>query len=225
VLAALVLAAGGLFAGIVELSTQKPDRSLVEIQGIDDAQRIFGGVRQAGDRLGDPDAPVTIQVFNDLQCSSCRDQFLSTIPPLVDQPVRSGDLQLKYRHYSVSSTPEELGFFGAEAAADQDYGWQYTYLFFRNQDEAERRGVDDDFLRSVAGAIPELDVPQWQDYLDSEGGPDGRIGDVLGRYETLGADLGIRARPADIVTGPGGTQTLQDAPTLDQITAAIAAVR
>jgi protein-disulfide isomerase len=224
VLALLVLAAFVLVYGIVELSTQKPDRGQVRINGIDDAQQIFGGVRADGDRLGSPDAPVSIEWFDDLQCSSCREQFLSTIPTLVNDQVRPGDLQLEYRHYSFSPSTEELGFFGAEAAADQDYAWPYIYLFFRNQDEAKRFGVDEDFLTAVAGSIPELDVPQWRDYLDQEGGPDGKIHNRLAGYENLASGLGIRAEPAAIVTGPGGTQTLQDSPTLAQIEGAIDAV-
>jgi protein-disulfide isomerase len=225
VLALLTLSLSGLIAGIVELSTQKPDRSLVHITGIDDAQEIFGGVRQDGDRLGSPDAPVSIEWFDDLQCSNCRAQFLSTIPTLVESYVRTGDLQIEYRHYSFSPATEELGFFGAEAAADQDYSWPYVYLFFRNQDEAERVGIDEDFLTSVAGAIPELDVPEFRDYLDSEGGAGGRIRERLAGYEKLGSELGIRAQPAAIVSGPNGTRTLQDSPALSQITAAIDALR
>ena len=225
VLTLLALAATALIVGIVELSTQKPDRNQVRLDGIGDAQEIFGGVQQDGDRLGSPDAPVSIQFFDDLQCSSCRDQFLSTIPTLVESYVRPGDLQMEYRHYSFSPSTEELGFFGAEAAADQDYAWPYIYLFFRNQDEAKRVGVSEDFLTAIAGAIPELDVPQWRDYLNSEGGAGGQIQDRLARYEKLGADLSIRAQPAAIVNGPNGTRTLQDSPTLSQITNAIGAVR
>jgi protein-disulfide isomerase len=225
VLALLTLSLSGLIAGIVEISTQKPDRSLVHITGIEDAQEIFGGVRQDGDRLGSPDAPVSIEWFDDLQCSNCRAQFLSTIPTLVESYVRPGDLQVEYRHYSFSPATEELGFFGAEAAADQDYSWPYVYLFFRNQDEAERVGIDEDFLTSVAGAIPELDVPEFRDYLDTEGGAGGRIRERLAGYEKLGSELGIRAQPAAIVSGPDGTRTLQDSPALSQITAAIDALR
>jgi protein-disulfide isomerase len=225
VLTLLALAATALIVGIVELSTQKPDRNQVRLDGIGDAQEIFGGVQQDGDRLGSPDAPVSIQFFDDLQCSSCRDQFLSTIPTLVESYVRPGDLQMEYRHYSFSPSTEELGFFGAEAAADQGYAWPYIYLFFRNQDEAKRIGVSEDFLIAIAGAIPELDVPQWRDYLNSEGSAGGQIQDRLARYEKLGADLSIRAQPAAIVNGPNGTRTLQDSPTLSQVTNAIGAVR
>jgi protein-disulfide isomerase len=224
VLGLLTLGFVGLIALIGHLATQKPDRNQVRVAGIDDAQRIFGGVRQDGDRIGSPDSPVSIQWFDDMQCSNCRRQFLAAIPPLIDNYVRPGDLKLEYRHYSFSPATEELGFFGAEAAADQDYAWPYVYLFFRNQDEAKRFGIDEDFLTAVAGAIPELDVPEWRDYLHRESEAGGQIRQRLAGYEKLATDLGIRAKPAAIVSGPNGTRTLQDGPTLSQITAAIQAV-
>ena len=224
VLVLLALFVAGLVAAIAEISTQRPDNSRIEIDGIGDAQRIFGGIRQDGDRLGPPDAPVAIQLFDDLQCSYCREQFEATVPALVEDLVRPGDARLEYRHYSFATNPEQLGFFGAEAAAEQGYGWQYTYLFFRSQQEATRRGLDEDFLRSVAGAIPELDLERWQDYLDSEGGPGGEIAKALAGYEELGRNLGIRAQPAMIVSGPGGARTLQDSPDLAEVMAAVDAV-
>jgi len=198
---------------------------VVHVEGIADAQRILGGIPQEGDRLGSSDAPVTIQVFNDLQCSNCRDDFLATIPALTERYARPGDVQLLYRHYSVSPSPQELGFYGAEAAAQQGYGWQYTYLFFRNQGEAERFGIDQDYLDSVAGGIEELNEPEWLEYLEGHGGSGGAISKQLESYDELGTELGIRTRQAAIVNGPGGTRTLQDGPSLAQIEAAIEAVQ
>ena len=128
------------------------------------------------------------------------------------------------RHYSVAENPLELGFFGAEAAAQQGYGWQYTYLFFRNQEEAQRFGVDNEFMASIAGSIGELDVPEWQEYLDKHGGSGGAIAKKLEADEELGTKLGIRTGMATIVNGPGGTRTLQDGPSLKRIERAIEAV-
>jgi protein-disulfide isomerase len=210
---------------IVNLATQKATRDVVRVSGISEAQEIFGGVPQEGDRLGSSDAPVTIQVFNDLQCSSCRSDFLGTIPGLVENYARPGDVKLLMRHYSVAENPIEFGFFGAEAAAQQGYGWQYTYLFFRNQEEAAKFGIDNDFMASLAGSIGELDVPEWQEYLDKNGGSDGAIAKRLESYDKLGTDLGIRTGQATIVAGPSGTQTLQDGPGLGQIEQAIQAVQ
>jgi protein-disulfide isomerase len=225
ILLVLALSAIALGYALVNIATQKAGRDVVRVAGIAEAQEIFGGVPQEGDRLGSSDAPVTIQVFNDLQCSSCREDFLGTIPGLVNGPVRAGDVKLLYRHYSVSESPQELGFYGAEAAAQQGYGWQYTYLFFRNQEEAKRFGIDQDFLDSVAGGIEELNEPEWLGYLEDHGGSAGAIGKQLESYDELGTKLGIRTRQAAIVSGPHGTRTLQDGPSLAQIEAAIEAVQ
>jgi hypothetical protein len=225
VLLALVVAVGALGYLIVAIATLKPGDPTVDVAGINDAQRLFGGVPQEGDRLGSSNAPVTIQVFNDLQCRSCREDFLGTIPALAEDYARPGEVQLLYRHYSNSENVEQLGFFGAEAAAEQNYGWQYTYLFFRNQEEAGHFGVDQEFLEAIAGGIEELDYPAWKLALENDGGSGGPISERLARYEELGRGLGIRVRQAAIVTGPEGTRTLQDGARLGEIERAIAEVR
>ncbi len=220
----LALAVGGLGYALVGIATKKAGREVVKLEGVEKAQSIFGGVEQEGDRLGSPGAPVSIQVFNDLQCESCRSNFLETIPPLVEEQVRPGKVQLLMRHYSIAENPLELGFFGAEAAAQQGYGWQYTYLFFYNQDEAKRFGIDNRFLESMAASIGELDVPEWRQYLDGQGGSGGAIAKQLEGDEEEGTRLGIRTEVAMVLNGPGGTRTLQDGPDLGEVEAAIAAV-
>jgi protein-disulfide isomerase len=224
VILALALALTAVGYAVVDIATKAPGRDVVRVDGIATAQELFGGVPQEGERLGSADAPVSIQVFADMQCSSCREDFLGTIPALANEYARPGDAKLLIRHYSVAQNPLELGFFGAEAAAEQGYGWQYTYLFFRNQDEAERFGIGEEFMASLAGSIAELNVPEWEEFLESEGGSDGSIAKRLEGYDQLGTDLGIRTRPAMIVNGPAGTRTLQDGPSLAQVERAIGEV-
>jgi protein-disulfide isomerase len=224
VILALALALAALGYSVVEISTREAGREVVRVDGIASAQRLFGGIPQEGDRLGSDDAPVAIQVFNDLQCGNCRADFLGTIPELVEGYVRPGEAKLLMRHYSAAPNALELGFFGAEAAAEQGYGWQYTYLFFVNQDEAERFGIDDRLMASLAGSIGELDVLEWQRYLDGQEESGGEVAARLEGYEALGTRLGIRAGQAMIASGPGGTRTLQDGPTLAQVERAIEAV-
>lgn len=225
VLAGLGLAVAVLGYAIVEISTKEAGREFVRIDGISAAQGTFGGVPQAGDRLGSADAPISIQLFNDLQCGSCADAFLDPVPALVEDRVRDGEVKLLMRHYSFARSPLELGFLAAEAAAAQGYGWQYAYLFFRNQDEAERFGIDDELLESLAASVGELDVGEWRDYFDREGGEGGAITTTLEGYEELGVELGIRAQPAAVVSGPRGTRVLQESPGLARVEGAIEAVR
>ncbi len=224
VLAALALALFALGYLVISISTQKPGSAVVHVAGIADAQRIFGGIPQEGDRLGSSDAPVTIQVFNDMQCSDCREDFLGTIPALAEDYARPGDVQLLYRHYSNAESPEELSFYGAEAAADQGYGWQYIYLFFRNQDEAERFGVKQEFLASIAGSVEELDLEEWDEYLEDDGQKGGPIEKQLESYDELGRDLEIRTGQGMVITGPKDTVTLQEGPSLAEVETAIAEV-
>ena len=220
----------GLFAlsyAIVNIATQEPDKGIVNVAGISDAQELFGGVPQEGDRLGSNDAPVTIQVFNDLQCASCRDDFLSTVPGLMEPYVRPGDVKLLYRHYSNAETAQELGFYGAEAAAEQGYGWQYAYLFFRSQEEAKRfrtAKLFEGFQRSIAGGVEELEIEEWNRAVEEAKVSDSAIQQRLEGYEELGRQLGIRYGQGMIVNGPNGTETLQEGPTLRQVEKAIAAV-
>ena len=118
---------------------------MVSVEGIGTAQEIFGGVPQEGDGSA-PQTPRSRSRSSPTSSAGAAGRIPGTIPELVENYARPGDVKLLLRHYSVAENPLELGFFGAEAAAEQGYGWQYTYLFFRNQDEAERFGVDDDFM-------------------------------------------------------------------------------
>jgi len=227
VAALLALGLFGLGYTIVKLSTQKAEKGIVHVAGIAEAQELFGGVPQEGDRLGSDDAPVTIQVFNDVQCSSCRDDFLNTIPGLMEKYVRSGDVKLLYRHYSNAETPQELGFYGAEAAADQGYGWQYIYLFFRTQEEANRFTSErafGDFSKSIAGGVEELDIEEWEEDIEDDGGSDGAIQQRLEASEELGRNLGIRVGQGMVVSGPDGSEILQEGPSLREVEKTIAAV-
>lgn len=227
VILVLGLALFGLGYAIVEIATKPPGRDIVRIEGISEAQETFGGVPQEGDRLGEEDAPVAIQVFADLQCGSCREEFVGRIPPLVEKYVRPGDVKLLLRHYSIAENPIEAGFYGAEAAAEQGYGWQYTYLFIRNLNVGENTPggrITENFQSSLAGSIGELDVPEWQEDLEAQSGSGGSIQKTLEGYDELGNRLGIRTQEAMVLTGPRGTRTLQDGPSLGQIEDAIAAV-
>ena len=217
VAAVLTIGLVALSAAIVNIATQKAGPSVIRLSGIDDAQEIFGGVPQAGERLGSSDAPVSVQVFNDVQCKGCDQQFLATVPSLVNDYVRSGDAVLDYRNYSFSERAIQEGFIADEAAGEQGYLWQFVYLLFRNQAQAERFGVTDNLLESIANSIGELDVPQWkQDFAAGWGrerhdhqAPRGP-GRDRSRAGASGRALGDRQRPWGHGDPPGLTHPESD---------------
>jgi protein-disulfide isomerase len=217
VLALIALVGLGVIAS---LSLDEGDTDPIEIEGSGEVQELLGGIRQLDARLGHPDAAVTVQVFNDLQCTDCVAFQLDTIDPLIRDEVRSGDVKLVYHHYSMTERATGLASFGAVAAAQQDDEWQFIELFFRNQDEAaEHGGATREFLDRVAAGILEFNVEQWQrDFEDAE------VQQTLDEDNILAAELKLPTEPAVVVSGPSGSRTLIETPTLDQIREAIEAV-
>ncbi len=217
--------------GIVNIATQKPNKNVVHIEGIGEAQQLFGGVPQEGARLGSENAPVTVQIFGDEQSSLCREGFLTTIPELTEKYARPGKAKFLYRHYSNSENDIEYGFYGTEAAAEQGYGWQYAFLFYVNQKEADRFGVTEaenkrsglreNFLDSVAGGVEELEAAEWQEAFDDGRELGSPMTTSLEAQQELGSKLGIRYGIAMVIEGPKGSETLQENPTLKEVETAI----
>jgi hypothetical protein len=223
----LLLAAGVVALGIsiIGMSTREASTEYRGVEGVSDTQRIFGGVRQLGDRLGREDAPVQIQVFTDVQSAGYADWFEDVIPSLTTTEVRSGEVLLLLRNRSLTRNPTELSFFGIEAAGEQDYAWNYAYLVVRNLELAKEVGLDDEFLADVAGSIDGLEPALWEVDYEAALEPDSEVTARLEEHDKLAISLGLRAAPATVVAGPSGTEVLQDAPALADVQRAIAEVR
>jgi protein-disulfide isomerase len=209
----------GVLGAIVSLSVGTGGPQSAAIGGVNDVQRIFGGIEQDGAFIGPNDATTTITVFNDLQCAPCADYEINTIDPLVEEYARPGDARLEFRHFSLAPNDTTLAAIGAEAAGKQARQWQYLDTFVRNIEATKTRAVDDTFLREVAEAVPELDVDEWQTDFDD---PDTR--ELVVQDAMLAEELKLPAEPAVVVTGPEGTQQLIESPSQDAIEAAITQV-
>jgi protein-disulfide isomerase len=217
----LALCVGLLGFAIVSLSVGSGDSEEIKITGAGEVQSLLGGIPQDGARLGDPSAPVTVQVFNDLQCDPCSDWNQQVIVPLIQGPVRSGDLQLVYHNFPMTRAGFFLGAYGAVAASKQDYEWQFAQLLFANQDEAKEHGADQEFLDNIARGVGvvNFNVEQWQrDMEDSD------IRETLEADEKITAERRLPAEPAVVVGGPNGTEELVESPSLAEVQAAIAEV-
>jgi protein-disulfide isomerase len=223
-LIALALVIGLLGFAIVSISigTGTEDGGDIQITGAAEVQSLLGGIEQDGARLGPPDAPVTVQVFNDLQCDPCSDWNREVVVPLIGGPVREGDLQLIYHNFPMTESGFFLGAYAAVAAAKQDYEWQFVELFFANQDAAKKHGADQDFLNNIARGVGvvNFNVEQWQRDMNDED-----ITTTLEDDEKITAERRLPVGPAVVVGGPNGTKQLEESPSLAEVQAAIAEVR
>jgi len=210
----------GLIAGIVSLSVGTGGPENIKISGGQEVQQLIAGVQQDGASLGSPDAPVTLNVFTDLQCSTCDTYQLDTVEPLIEKYARGDQVRFELHNYSLGEAEVTQSAYAATAAGAQDREWQFAELFFRNQDEAPRGSVTEEFLDDVANSVPDFDLDAWHTAMGSEA-----VKAVVDNDQKLAAQYGLRvAAPSVIVDGPGGTKVLQDGPSTQQVEAAIAEV-
>jgi protein-disulfide isomerase len=183
-------------------------------------QELYGGIAQDGPDLGAEDAGTSITVITDLNCSPCADWQLDVLDPLVAQYAREGTVLFELRHYSLGPSETTLSAEAATAAGEQGHQWQYADLLLRNLENAPDDRIDQDFLDTIANAVPELDFDPWENDLTSAA----VIATVESDGET-GTDLRLPGSgPSVIVAGTQGQRKLTDSPSVEEIQSALAAV-
>jgi protein-disulfide isomerase len=207
-----------LIYAIVSIAVGEGGPQRFVLRGGNSVQELYGGVRQDGIRIGSPDAPVTIGVFNDLQCTPCRHYQLQVVDPLVAEYARGSTAQLEFHNFSLGPTDTTLAGYAATAAGLQDREWQYVDLFFRNQGQVGER-VTSQSLNDIANAIPDLDTKTWNRDRDSA-----KVKAIVESDAKLATGYHLPAQPAIVVSGAGGSRTLEDSPSKRQVDAAVRAL-
>ena len=213
----------GLIGAIISLSVGTGGPKVIKITGGDAVQELLGGVQQNGASLGDPNAPVTVALFTDLQCSTCDTYELETVDPLIEEYARESEVRFEFHNYSLGQAEVTQAAYAATAAGEQDVEWQFADLFFRNQDAAPNGTVTSQFLDDIGNAIDSfstLDVGQWHQDMDSP-----QVKDSVDADQKLAAQYGLRINaPSIVVDAPSGTKVLLDGPSKAEVDAAVADV-
>jgi protein-disulfide isomerase len=76
--------------------------------------------------LGDPEAPVTIEVYADFQCPYCQRFALMEGPRIVDTWVVPGHARLVFRDFAFLGEESRWAAVAARLAAEQDHFWPST---------------------------------------------------------------------------------------------------
>ena len=218
----VLLGAGvaGLIAAIISLSIGTGGPQVIKISGGDDVQELLGGVQQDGSSLGSPDAPVTLGLFTDLQCSTCDTYEIDTVDPLISKYARGDQVRFEFHNYSLGQADVTQSAYAAAAAGQQDREWQFADLFFRNQGEAPGGNVTDEFLDDIGNSIPDFDIDAWHTAMGTD-----TVKAEVDNDQKLAAQYGLRIEaPSIVVDGPSGTKVLQDGPSVAEVEAAVAAV-
>jgi protein-disulfide isomerase len=124
-----------------------------------------------GAALGNPAAPVTIELFADFQCPACK-QFVTTqLSRVVTDFVTPGIARIEAKDIDIlgRGTPDESMALavGAACAAEQNRYWQYHDLVFWNQGRENHGDHDAAFVAAVANEA-RVDETAWRSCLGRE---------------------------------------------------------
>jgi protein-disulfide isomerase len=128
------------------------------VAGSSETARLFRGIPQRLNVLGNPKAPVTMIEFADLQCPFCREFALDALPALVREYVRTGKVKLVFAGLAFIGPDSETALRATYAAGLQNRLWNFLDLLYRNQGAENSGWVTDRLLRAVGSSIAGLDV-------------------------------------------------------------------
>jgi protein-disulfide isomerase len=125
---------------------------------------LIKGIPQSGNVLGNPNAPVTLQYFGDLECPICREFTLGALPKVIQKYVRTGKVKIEYNSLQTA-TPEQETFrdqqIAAYAAGKQNLAWYFIELFYHEQGQEKTGYVTEKYLQGLAQQVPGLNLPNW----------------------------------------------------------------
>jgi len=195
---------------------------------------IPAGVAESGRTLGDPNAKVTIDIYEDFQCPNCW-TFTNTVEPqLVANYVATGKAKLTYHDFIVidsntGGTESRDAANAALCANDQGKFWPYHDWLFANQYTEGSGAFTNDRLKSIAAAMGGLDLAKFNSCVDNgshntdvagEKGPTGNQGTpsiVINGTLTATYDYATVAAAIDTAAGttpsPSPTASATAAPT------------
>ena len=167
---------------------------------------LLAGIPQRGTTLGDPNAPVTVVEFADLQCPFCRDSALTQLPGIVERYVKPGKVGMQFESLAFIGPDSVRAARVAEAAASQDKLWNFVDMMYRNQGKENSGYATDAYLRRLAGAVPGLDVGKAFAARDG-----GAVTARLEAAQTAATKAGVRSTPTFLVKHGASTKVVDAA--------------
>ena len=103
--------------------------------------------------MGDPKAPILVEVYSDFQCPFCKKFTAEVEPAIVKDFVATGKVYYKYIPYRVIGPESDAAASAAYCAGDQNKFWEYHDILFANQTGEEVGDFTDNRLLAFAEKI------------------------------------------------------------------------
>ncbi len=153
-----------------------------------------------GTAIGKADAPVTLEVYSDFQCSVCA-RFSSDVEPaLVSQYVTAGTLRIVHHELAIlgrggAADESVLAARGAYCANTQGLYAEYAHWVYANQDGVNTGGFRRERLTAIAEAAG-VEPVAFGTCLD-----DAAAAAAVDAANARGVELGINSTPTLYVAG------------------------
>jgi protein-disulfide isomerase len=170
---------------------------------------LLAGIPERGGVLGDPKAPLTVTEYVDPQCPVCARAATSTVPALIRDQVRAGEVKLAVRTLHFLGPDSERAARVAAGAERQGRLWAFLEAFYARQGAENSGYVTDGFLREVTRAAG-VDAGRALAQADSAF--------ASGRLRRADADagrVGVTGTPTLTVRRGGGPERVLGASPLD----------
>jgi len=176
------------------------DRLIAQMQQIDYPKDLVHGTA-----MGNPDAKVTIQMFEDFTCPHCLEFNAALEQQLVDQLVKTGKARIEFHYFPLRDSSVPL-MVGAACANEQGQFWEYQRRLFIEQARVDAMPAEkySDGMTAAFGqaglekyaADLGLDATKFTTCLGSQAALD-----VVQADEAITNNLDLPGTPAFVVNG------------------------
>lgn len=153
-----------------------------------------------GTHLGDPNAPVKVEIYEDFRCSACA-YYTQNIEPLIIQNyVETGIVYYSFRNYIVidsydQTTASYNSSLAALCAADQNLFWEMHETLYANQVTEDAELFSDERLAQMAQNVG-VDMETFNQCFESK-----EHEDIMAADDAAGIALQLRGTPSVAVNG------------------------
>jgi len=153
-----------------------------------------------GTAMGDPNAPVVIDVFEDFQCPACRAYSEEVETRITEMYVATGQVYYVFHQYpfidSASISKESrLAANASMCAAEQSLFWEYHDILFANWNGENAGAFTDRRLVAFAETL-DLDMDRFTTCFE-----DNAYRDEIQADFDLGTEMGVTGTPSVFVDG------------------------
>lgn len=152
-----------------------------------------------GTTMGDPNAPVKIEVFEDFQCTACITYSENVEPQIAENLVKTGKVYYVFRNYPFmddgsASKDSDRAANAAMCASEQERFWDFHHILYANYTGGAGNFTDDRLF--TFARFLKLDMGKFETCYNNAA-----YQDVIDNDIVEGDNIGVNGTPSLFVNG------------------------